>query len=506
MRTQSALAKWLAFSVLLVGQTAIALDLTILNIAVPVMTADINPTPDQQLWIIDVYSLAVAGLLFTTSSLSDRIGRKTMFLMGNLVFGVGSLMILFGSSPLWVIACRAVMGVGASMIMPTALSMIRNIFDEPRELALATAVWATSATAGMAVGPILGGFLISLFSWHAAFLVNLVFVAITLVGGIPLLPGMQKKPGGAWDAIAAALSLTGMVLLLWGVKRIAGEMSVPDARYLAAVAAGLVLCALFVVRCLRSSSPLADLRLLAHKPFLSGILASLGGTMPIAILLFLSSQWLQLGAGLSPLRAGLALLPMAACNIAFAVTAPAIMRRAGVRRSLLVALAVTVLGLVVPFVCGCSMSMAVFMVSSCLVGGGTSYMIAASSAIVMVETPQEKSSSAASLLQVTYDVGNVAAVAVFGSVASVVFRSVLGTSPFTDAGLSPLEAQQAVQTFATAVERASELGLHDVAVQAGQAFDVAYISACVASAVITVILGLAVARLLHRGYSIEESE
>ncbi|MEF2845802.1 MAG: MFS transporter, partial [Eggerthellaceae bacterium] len=163
---------WAALAVILFGQFVVSIDLTILNIALPDLTKELNPTSDQLLWIIDVYSLVVAGLLVATSSLSDRLGRKRMLLTGFFIFGFASGLIMIANSAEFVIGIRAILGVAGAMIMPVTISMIRSIFDDAKERAMAIAIWSAISAIGMAVGPLIGGVLLDFFSWHAAFFVN----------------------------------------------------------------------------------------------------------------------------------------------------------------------------------------------------------------------------------------------------------------------------------------------------------------------------------------------
>lgn len=328
--TISKARRWAALAVVLFGQFVVSIDMTVLNIALPDLTAELQPTSDQQLWIIDVYSLVLAGLLVTASSLSDRWGRKRMMLAGFAVFGIGSGLIMFADSTEAVIALRALLGVGAAMIMPTTISMVRSIFLDAKERAFALAGWSAIGGLGMATGPLIGGFLLEHFSWHAAFLVNVPLMALSLIAGLLILPEIRVKNPGGWDVVAAIISLAGMTLLMWGIKHVAALMAF-DAQGTAALVAGLGLMAIFLVRCARSDNPLLDVSLFRSKPFTAGIVAALGSMFALASLSFLLSQWLQLVNGCSPLEAGARLVPMALTSIVGGVAAPALAMRFGAR-------------------------------------------------------------------------------------------------------------------------------------------------------------------------------
>lgn len=198
--------------------------------------------------MVDIYSLTLAGLLVSCSSISDRIGRKKMFGLGSLVFRAVSALVLFADSSNKVIAVRALMGVSAAMIMPTTMSMIRNVFADPKERAVAISAWAIVSAIGGAGDPILGGVLLEFTSWHFALLVNMPLMGITFVAGLALLPEITVAKKGPWDLVAAGLSLGGMILVMWGVKRLAATLDATSPATLGALALGAVLMALFAVR------------------------------------------------------------------------------------------------------------------------------------------------------------------------------------------------------------------------------------------------------------------
>ncbi|MBP6685888.1 MAG: MFS transporter, partial [Leucobacter sp.] len=238
--------RWGALAVLTASLLVITMDMTILNIALPQMAAELHPTSAQQLWIIDVYSLVLAGLLVSFAALADRWGRKRMLMLGYTLFGLASLLVLIADSAEAVITIRALLGIGGAMIMPTTLSLIRVTFIDPRERATALSIWAAVSGLGAAVGPLIGGVLLEHFSWHAAFLVNVPLMLAGVIAGVLVLPESKVKNPGRWDFVAAILSFAGMTLVIWAVKTFAAESSflVPSA--LTAFALGAALLAWFV--------------------------------------------------------------------------------------------------------------------------------------------------------------------------------------------------------------------------------------------------------------------
>ena len=383
----SAKRRWATLFVVLFGQLVVSMDLTVLNVALPAITADLRPTSDQQLWMVDAYALAIAGLLVTASSLSDRFGRKKMLLCGFALFGGSSAFALVASSPLSVIALRAVLGVAGAMIMPTTISMIRSIFENPKERAIALAAWSVIAGLGIAIGPLLGGFLLEHFSWHAAFTVNVPLMAIAIVMCAFVMPEIRVKNPGSWDVLAAALSLAGMTLLMWGIKHAAAIMAL-DTAGIAAIAAGAALMAVFVRRCAWSDNPLVDIALFKSKPFTAGILAALGSMFAMDALLLLVTQWNQLVDGCDPLESGFRMLPMALASIAAGFAAPIVAERLGARTVVVGGLLISAVGMVSMVAFYGNLTAPVVVTMSALAGIGAGSLSIASSMIAF-ETPVE---------------------------------------------------------------------------------------------------------------------
>lgn len=503
--TLSKKRRWAALVVLSFSLFVVSIDMTVLNVALPDLTADLQPTSDQQLWIIDIYSLVLAGLLVSASSLSDRWGRKRMLLAGYLVFGGGSMLIVLANSTDAVIAIRALLGIGGAMIMPTTLSMVRSIFQNPRERATALAVWSAISGLGMAIGPIIGGFLLEHFSWHAAFLVNAPLMVATFFAGLFILPEVRVKNPGRWDAVAAAVSMVGMVLLMWGIKHLAAEMSLTDPLGLGALFAGIALMAFFVIRCARSAEPLLDVRLFKSKPFTAGIVAALGSMFAMAALLFLLTQWLQLVEGYGPLESGLRLVPMAVASLVSASLAPLLATRLGTRRVMVAGLLISAAGMLMLVLFREHLTYAPVALASSLVGVGTG-VLAIGSALIMLETPVEKAASAAAFEEVAYDLGNVAGVAILGSVASIVYRLGLDPLVLASSGLDQASVEAAGQSFAAAAAIAKQTGVEELMREGTASFNESIVLTSFIGGVIMLAVAFAVARLVPKDMDITRSD
>lgn len=412
--------RWAGLAVLTASLLVVVMDMTILNVALPDLSADLRPGAVAQLWIIDAYALVLAGLLVPLSALADRWGRRRMLLLGFTVFAVVSLLVLAADSAGQVIALRAALGVGGAMIMPATLSLIRTLFTDARERATALGLWAAMAAVGGALGPIVGGALLERFSWHAAFLFNVPVMVVAIVAGRLLLPESRSSRPGRIDAPGVLLSLSGMVALVYAVK----ELGHAGATVLAlgTLAIGGALLTAFVRRCLAQSDPMLEVRLFLRRPFTAGIITALASSAAMVALLFVGSQWLQLVQGWSPLHSGAALLPLALGGIVGSPLAPALAARVGARSVLVGGLVSGGVGLLLIGALPAPLSYPGVAVALLLVGCGTASLGVASAVIMGSSTP-DQAGSAAAMEETSYELGGVLGVAVLGSVATVVYRA-----------------------------------------------------------------------------------
>ncbi|MDO4291402.1 MAG: MFS transporter [Eggerthellaceae bacterium] len=496
-RKLSAARRWTALAVILLGQFVVTIDLTVLNIALPDLSKELNPTSDQLLWIVDVYSLVLAGLIVAASALSDRIGRKKALLTGFFIFVVGSLLVLFVDDARQLIALRAALGVGGALIMPITIAMVRNIFTNAKERALAIAAWSAAGAVGMAAGPLIGGFLLEHTTWHAAFLVNVPLMGTAFVAGIFALPEVKLAKPGKLDLLATLLALVGMVALMWGIKHMAAELAF-DARGIVAVVAGVVFLALFVARCLTAKEPLVDLTLFRSKVFTAGVVGTLACTFAMAMLLYLLSQWLQVVNGDTSMEAGIHLLPLAAASLVSSAGAAWLATKFEARNVITCGIAFAGISMIALVLFRDNLSLVPVIAISTLAGLGQGALAVAAS-LMMVETPDEKASSAGSLQEMSYDMGNVLGVAILGSLASIAYRDGLSTSKLTALGLDRQTIDAAEQSIAAAYEIGREAGLPEILRMAENAFNDSLVLTCVAGGVIILESALVVWALVPKG-------
>ena len=316
--------EWIGLAVIALPCLLYSMDLTVLYLAVPSLTADLEPSSAELLWITDIYGFFLAGFLITMGTLGDRIGRRRLLLIGAAAFGVASVGAAFSTSVEMLIVTRALLGIAAATLAPSTLSLIRNMFLDPGQRTFAIGIWATSFSVGAAIGPLLGGVLLEFFWWGSVFLLAVPVMALLLVLGPRLLPEFRDPDAGRLDLVSAGLSIVAVLAVVYGLKRIAaGGLDRPAGL---SIAAGLAMALVFLRRQRILRDPLIDLRLFRSRSFNAALTAN---TLSIAIVfgidLFIA-QYLQLVLGLSPLQAGLWTAPAAGGFIAGSMLAPLLVR------------------------------------------------------------------------------------------------------------------------------------------------------------------------------------
>src|SRR5512140_2260494 len=330
--------EWIGLCVLALPCVLYSMDLTVLNLAVPSLTAQLRPGGVQLLWILDIYGFVLAGSLIPMGTLGDRIGRRRLLLAGALAFGLASIFAAFATSAGMLIAARATLGLAGSTLAPSSLSLIRNMFRNPAERTVAVGAWIASFSAGTAIGPLAGGLLLEHFWWGSVFLAGAPVMLLLLAVGPFLLPEFRDPHPGPLDVTSAALSLLGIFTVVYGLKRmVEGGASWLPALSIA-VGVGAVLA--FVRRQSRLAHPFVDPGLFRAPAFNAALATyALAAFVGLGIFVF-TSQYLQWVLGFSPLRAGLFTAPSALALIAGSLLTPVVARR--VRPAFVVAAALVV--------------------------------------------------------------------------------------------------------------------------------------------------------------------
>jgi DHA2 family multidrug resistance protein-like MFS transporter len=445
--------RWMILTVLASSLLLIAMDATLLNVALPTLAADLAPRSVELLWIVDAYGLVLAGLLVAMAGLGDRIGRRRLLSAGLVVFAGASLLAALAASPAQLIAARGLLGVGGAMIMPSTLSVLRSVFLDERERGVAIGVWTAVAAGGFALGPIAGGTLLEFADWPWLFAVQIPVVLVAFVAVRLLVPESRNPRPGPWDGPSVLLSVGGMLALVWGVKELGKDGLTAPAGF-AAIAGGLLLLAVFVARQARSDTPLVDVRLFRHRRFATASAAVLFTFFALGALLLLLTQFLQLVQGHSPLEAGLRLLPLA---VAAAVGAPltdAIVRRAGMRVAVGGAFALVAGALGALSALEAGTSYALLGAAFVAIGLGAGVAATAGSAAIMDAAPPERAGGAAAVQETAFELGGALGVAVLGSIMAASYRGAIGVLPGLPAGA----AEVARDGLTGAAEVADQLG------------------------------------------------
>ncbi len=444
--------EWIGLAVLMLPTLLIVMDLTVLHLAIPHLSADLQPSSTQLLWIVDIYGFMIAGALVTMGTLGDRIGRRKLLLIGAAAFGLASVLAAFATSAEMLIAARALLGVAGATLMPSTMSLIRNMFQDERQRTVAIGIWVSGFSVGSAIGPLVGGFLLEHFWWGSVFLLGVPVMALLLVTGPLLLPEFRDPNAGRLDLFSAALSLAAVLAVIYGLKQIAQHG--PGWPPILFIVTGLALGIVFVRRQQTLADPLIDLRLF-RLPAFSASLATytLGVFVAFGVFLFIA-QYLQLVLGLSPLQAGLWSVPGAITSIIGSNIAPVLVRR--VRPALVIAagLVLAAVGFGLLTQVGVS-SLAVVVIgwSVMSLGFGATFTLTAD--LVVGTAPPERAGAASALSETGAELGGALGLAVLGSLGTAIYRShVVVALP---AGISPELAEAVQETLGGAVAVAGQL-------------------------------------------------
>src|SRR5712671_4098485 len=412
--------EWIGLAVIALPCLLYAMDLTVLNLAVPKLSADLKPTSSQLLWIVDIYGFMVAGLLITMGTLGDRIGRRRLLLIGAAAFGVASVLAAFSNSAGMLIATRAVLGIAGATLAPSTLSLIRNMFADPAQRTFAIGVWITSYSVGGAIGPLLGGVLLEHFWWGSVFLMGVPVMVLLLLVGPVLLPEFRDRSAGRLDLASAAQSLAAVLAVIYGLKRIAQDG--PDWLSALCIAAGVTIGIAFVRRQQKLADPLIDLRLFRAPGFgVSLATYTIGTFVAFGIFLFIR-QYLQLVLGMGPLEAGLWTIPFAGGFILGSMLTPMIARRVYPARVVAAGLALAAVGFGVLTRVGGTPGVAVLVTGFVVYSLGLAPVFTLATDLIVGTAPPERAGAAAAISETGSELGGALGIAILGSIGTAVYR------------------------------------------------------------------------------------
>jgi DHA2 family multidrug resistance protein-like MFS transporter len=449
--------EWLGLAVIALPCMLYAMDLTVLNLALPRIAADLKPSSATLLWIVDIYGFFVAGLLVTMGNLGDRIGRRRLLLIGAAAFGIASVVAALSRTTGMLIVARAVLGIAGATLAPSTLSLIRNMFLQPRQRTVAIGVWTASFSVGGAVGPLLGGVMLQHFHWGSVFLLGVPVMMLLFVIGPILLPESRAPSAKRLDLGSAALSLAAVLSVIYGLK-----LSVQDGIMwlpLSSVAVGIGLGALFVRRQRHLPDPLVDLGLFRTRGFSVSLAMYLLVTLVTFGAYVLVGQYLQLVAGLSPLTAGLWMLPWSASYVVGSFLAPALARRVQPAFVMAGGLVLAAIGFfAVTQVAGRGVEAVI--IASTVYSLGLSPVFTLGIDAIIAAAPAERAGAAAALSETSSELGGALGIAVLGSMATAIYRGSLGHIGLSDTDLPPEARKAALDTLGAAAAAAARLRSH----------------------------------------------
>jgi DHA2 family multidrug resistance protein-like MFS transporter len=481
--------RWLVLAAVSAGLLLISVDMTVLYTALPTLSAELQASPSERLWIINAYPLVMAGLLLGAGTLGDRVGHKRMYLIGLVLFGTASLVAAYSLNPAMLIAGRAFLAVGAAAMMPATLSLIRITFVDERERGIAIGVWGTMAMVGAAIGPIAGGALLEFFWWGSVFLVNVPIVLVALVLAAVVAPGGSGSSDRPWDLPASVQVMAGLIGVVYAIKEVTG----PEP---SALAVGLALAVAvtgfwtFVRRQRGQTYPLIDFTLFRDPRILIGVLAAGMAMFALAGVQLVLTQRLQLVLGFTPFQSGLTVAATALGALPVGVTAGALLYRLGTRPVIVTGLLTTALG-TVGVLLATSAPLVWTVVGLLVVGAGTGAAMTAASAAIVGNAPAHRAGMAASVEEVSYELGSLTGVAVLGSLMAAVYTRTVSLP-----AQAPPAAAEGMDEALRTSEGLDPAGADTLFAAAVQAFDNGYRATLVIAA--AVLFASAAFGFLHK--------
>ncbi|WP_316189592.1 MFS transporter [Bradyrhizobium sp. SZCCHNS1054] len=444
--------RWFVLVAVMLAFLPVVLDMTILHVAVPTLTQSLNASGTEVLWIIDIYPLLMAGLLVPMGTLADRVGNREILLVGLVVFAVASASAAFAPSPAMLIAARVLLALGASMIMPCVLGLIRKTFEDEGERAMALGLWGMVGAAGAAVGPLVGGALLEHFWWGSAFLINVPVMLVVAPACHVLLPRVERTTTRKWAIRQALMLIIGTISLVYGIKAgFAGKQPLPIIALV--VVFGASALTLFVRAQLRSSEPMLDLSLLSRPAIVAGLIMAVVASGALAGVELTVAQELQYVLNMTPLEAGFFMIPIMAAAAVGGPVAGHLSNQFGLRPVATLSLAISAGALVFLSQSGFHDPGVFVAIALAVLGLSLSIGLTASSIAIMGSVDASEGGAAGALEATGYELGTGLGITLFG----VFMSSVFGRAIVPPSGLSPALTEKASRTIGDAYIVAGEL-------------------------------------------------
>lgn len=439
----------LILAILCLALLVVTTQVSMLNVALPALVRDLGATETELLWIVNAYTVAFAGILLSGAALADRFGRRGVMLVGLSLSGGGALASALASSSLELIIWRTAMGAGAALVMPATLSILVNVFTEPRQRSRAIAIWTLMNATGAFIGPLGAGLLLEWWSWHACFWVMVPLAVVTIIGTVLWVPTSQDPAAARFDVLGAVLSTSALGMLIWGV--IEGvERGWTSPLILGAFGGAVVLTALFVWWERRTASPMLDLSILRIPALRASSVSLIIAFGAMTSAMYLATLSMQMGKGYTPLEAAaVTALPITVVNFMVVPFAPRLIERLGTRFLVSAGVSMIAVSALVIATMSATSGVVLLLVGFALMAAAFAVFTPASTEAIITSVPAESSGGASALTQLTRQIGQSVGVAVGGGVAAMGFRASFDSSRF---GLSAADREQADAAFTGALD------------------------------------------------------
>ncbi|WP_052400705.1 MFS transporter [Oceanobacillus jeddahense] len=414
--------EWLGLGTLTLAVFMLSTDMTVLFLATPSIAADLGPSGTQMLWIIHVGELLAVGFALTMGRLGDNIGRRRLLVIGVTVYGSASFLAAFSTEPWMLIAARAFLGVATATVMPSTMSLLRNMFFDPKQFSVAIAINLSAFSAGMALGPPMGGLLLDYFGWGAVFLIN-VPIAIFLLAISPLLPEYRNKDSKRIDFISVLLSSLALVTFIFGLQEIANTGF--NMFYAGSVVIGIGTGILFIRRQLKAKDPLLDLSMFRIRIFNFSLIALMVIILVITGADMFFAQHLQAVVGLTPTKAGLLLIIPALLSMAGTMISPVLTRWIRPAYAMVMGLLIALAGALLIILTVHDAGSLILIIGASLLAFGVGPTMTITGEQLISSVPQERAGSASAMSDVSGGFGSVMSIAFIGSLGMLVYRLTL---------------------------------------------------------------------------------
>ncbi|MGW0038732.1 DHA2 family efflux MFS transporter permease subunit [Gordonia sp. NPDC003376] len=418
--------RWWALGALCFAELLVMIDNTIVNVALPTMARDLDAGVSGLQWIVDAYTLVFAGLLLTGGYLGDRFGHRRMLLTGIVGFAAVSALAAGSQTLGQLIAARGGLGLFAALVFPATLAIITTIFTEPRQRAAAVGIWAATSGVAVAIGPVLGGWLLEHFSWSSVFWVNIPLAAVAVIAVVAVIPGARPAAVSRFDVIGLVLSIAGLGLLVYSVIEgpHVGWLSV---RTVLGLVGALVILAVFVRRQLVIAHPILDVRLFANRHFATAATMISVAFFALFGFIFLITQYFQAVKGYGPLDAGIRTLPFAVVMAVFSPVAMALSHRFSARPVVVAGALLMSSGFgLVEFSTRTSGYWELIVWSMSLMAIGLAFVSGPATQLIMDALRPEQAGAGSAVNDTTREIGGTLGVAVLGSVLTSIYTSGVG--------------------------------------------------------------------------------